>query len=798
MAELSNRAGLSTSARLRESLFYFPLIFGGAILIALLFVVLFGPVWAPHNPYLIDRIIVPHYDFETEEFIRVPLTPNAEFPLGTDERGMDIVSLLLYGARNTMVVGVMVAAARVTIGLLAGMLMGWNANRGIDRFFSGLIGVLTSVPALIAAMILVYSFGIRGGIVPYVTALTVMGWTEVAQFMRGEVLVLRKMPFMEGARVVGARDGETLLRHVFPNILPQLFVMSFLEIGAVLMLMGELALLGVFIGGGSTLDLSDIMAPPLIIGIPSQPDWAAMVASGFRWLRSNPHVVLAPAAAIFVAVLGFNAFGEGLRAFFEKRGAKATFLLGKRILWVFLVVSVVIAAVMSSTQPSRWYREMAEGFQGPRTIADTNALQSLWPQEPSAEGILPAAQLIADEFERNGLKGGVPWSTYVYTREAEYYEDNRPPTLEVLDGSGTVTQRFASADEIAYVVDTSGAEGDATGSLLVLGFPEEFNQQVDEDLEALEAAGRVVMLQESDSWNWMGTYFAFQDAAAVIWVAKEGDPLHSGALRVPARTEEMAIPTLRVSAAVAEQLLAENGLDLSVFTNNDSSLVVYQLDTQVRVTVDLQPPQTVLLNSVVAYRSGTDADFGDEVIMFFVACDGLWRSEQTLLFAPVSQECAAPTLMEISRLLDENLIDTRRPIMFVVWGGGEFGSNDFLSWLTDRRNYAISSLGLSLTPRVTMVIQLSGVADPQGEMLFYEGNQELNDLVKRAGGEFAQTVRPTAGTIGLPLWFSEQDVPFQTTLQIYVGDDAEIIERQGETIIFALIRLVRENILDTD
>ena len=177
MAELSNRAAFSVGDRLRESLFYFPLILGGIILLPLLMVVLFGPFLAPYNPYLVDRIVIPHYDSELGKFIRVPLLPSLGFPLGTDERGMDILTLLMFGARTTLIATFLVAGGRILIGLVLGMVTGWNENKWIDRVVMGLINILTSVPALIAALILVYSLGITKGMPSFVLALTVMGWT---------------------------------------------------------------------------------------------------------------------------------------------------------------------------------------------------------------------------------------------------------------------------------------------------------------------------------------------------------------------------------------------------------------------------------------------------------------------------------------------------------------------------------------------------------------------------------------------------------------------------------------------
>lgn len=262
MNELVRAMGKYRYRALREALTNLSLMLGLIIVGGIILIVLFGSLWAPYNPYLVDLIVRPHYDFEEEVYIRVPVLPSAEFPLGTDQVGMDILTLILHGARNTLVAGVLIASTRVISGLFIGLTAGWFEGKLFDRAVMGLIGVLTSLPMLISGLILVFAIGVGGGLWTFFIALSVIGWTEVAQYIRGEVLVARKMPYMEAARSIGLRELEIAIKHVIPNILPQLFVISFLEVGAVLMLLGELALIGVFIGGGSSLDFSDIMSPP--------------------------------------------------------------------------------------------------------------------------------------------------------------------------------------------------------------------------------------------------------------------------------------------------------------------------------------------------------------------------------------------------------------------------------------------------------------------------------------------------------------------------------------------------------
>ena len=100
-----------------RALFNLPFVVGLLIVLGLFLVVLFGPIWAPYNPYIAGEHIQPHFDTETDEWISPPLEPSEEFPLGTDEYGNDLFSMLLYGARNTLIAAAFIAMARVIIGL---------------------------------------------------------------------------------------------------------------------------------------------------------------------------------------------------------------------------------------------------------------------------------------------------------------------------------------------------------------------------------------------------------------------------------------------------------------------------------------------------------------------------------------------------------------------------------------------------------------------------------------------------------------------------------------------------------
>ncbi|MEJ2749332.1 MAG: ABC transporter permease, partial [Anaerolineae bacterium] len=257
-----------------------PLMMGIIIVLGLLALVLYGPVWAPQNPYIAGQHIVPHMDWETHQFIRPPLDPSPEYPLGTDQWGADILSMLMHGARNTLVACAFITMVRVILGLILGAMAGWNEGKPIDRFIMGVIGTIASLPLLISTIILIYALDIRRGLLVFIIALSIIGWTEIAQYIRSEFLVLRKMPYIEGAQATGLTGLQIAVRHVLPNVLPQLLVITFLEMGAVLMLLGELGFVGVYIGGGSRIDLTEPLGPTNIVTLTDVPEWGAMIADG--------------------------------------------------------------------------------------------------------------------------------------------------------------------------------------------------------------------------------------------------------------------------------------------------------------------------------------------------------------------------------------------------------------------------------------------------------------------------------------------------------------------------------------
>ena len=143
---------------------------GTAITLLFLLAAIFGPLIAPINPYIAGKHIVPHYDSEKDEWISPPLSPSEEYPLGTDEWGNDILSMLLYGARNTLVACAFITMVRLILGLILGAYAGWSEGSTSDQIIMGVIGVIMAIPMLISSMILIYALDIRRGLPVFIIA----------------------------------------------------------------------------------------------------------------------------------------------------------------------------------------------------------------------------------------------------------------------------------------------------------------------------------------------------------------------------------------------------------------------------------------------------------------------------------------------------------------------------------------------------------------------------------------------------------------------------------------------------
>ncbi|HEV8307326.1 MAG TPA: ABC transporter permease [Methylomirabilota bacterium] len=231
------------------------------------------------------------YGYSTQSLLQRLKPPTAAHWLGTDGFGRDILTRVIWGSRVSLQVGFLATALAVLVGTFVGGTAGYfggAADTGLMR----VTDVFMSVPALFLILVVVALFG--ASLLNTALVVGLVTWAPVARIVRGECLSLRTREFVEAARALGASHRRILVRHLLINALPAVIVQSTLLLGQTILIESGLSYLGLGV------------QPPL-------PSWGNMVVEGRQFLASAWWVSTFPGLAIFVTVLGFNLFGDGLR-----------------------------------------------------------------------------------------------------------------------------------------------------------------------------------------------------------------------------------------------------------------------------------------------------------------------------------------------------------------------------------------------------------------------------------------------------------------------------------------------------
>src|SRR5215213_2162546 len=246
----------------------------------------FAPLIATDDPFRID-------------LIRRLDAPSAAHWMGTDVQGRDIWSRLVYGARVSLAVGLVSQAIALSLGVVFGLLAGYY-GRWVDELVMRLADVTLAFPTLLLLIAMVAALNPSLGVV--LLTIGLVGWAGMARLVRGQVLVVRQLEYVQAVRALGARDRRVMLRHVLPNVIAPVVIAATLGVAGAIMAEAALSFLG--------------------LGVqPPTPSWGAMIADGrdLSQLRNAPWTSLFPGLAIGASVLGFNLLGDALRDALDPR-----------------------------------------------------------------------------------------------------------------------------------------------------------------------------------------------------------------------------------------------------------------------------------------------------------------------------------------------------------------------------------------------------------------------------------------------------------------------------------------------
>ena len=263
------------------------LFLSAGILIFFILAALFAGYIAPHDPEKANL------ELRLKE-------PCREYPFGTDHLGRCILSRIIFGARVSLLVGLLVVSSSFVLGLAIGTLSGYYGG-WLDEIVMRVVDAFLAFPSLLLALGIAGLFG--AGFMNLVIALITVDWAGYARLARGSVLTVKEQDYIKAAKGLGAGDMHVILCHVIPNVISPLIVMATIGMGYVILSAAGLSFLG--------------------FGVqPPTPEWGSMLSEGKTYIRSVPYIMIFPGIAIMLTVMAFNYLGDELRDLLDPREKK--------------------------------------------------------------------------------------------------------------------------------------------------------------------------------------------------------------------------------------------------------------------------------------------------------------------------------------------------------------------------------------------------------------------------------------------------------------------------------------------
>jgi peptide/nickel transport system permease protein len=746
----------------------FPFVVGGVMVLALLFVVLFGPAFTPHSPYATRGLEV-----VDGQLVAPPFEPGDEYPFGTDMLGRDIMSLIFSGAQLTLFLAVLVVAARMLVGIVIGAIAGWAKGSWLDRLILGAADVIAAFPALLLAMILILALGIRQGVWPFIIALGFVGWGEIMLFVRGEVIAIRPRAFIESAVAIGARTPRIIYRHVMPNLLSPLISIAAIEMGSVLILLGELGFLSIFIGGGAFYELETFAAPYHFSDVP---EWGALLSNIRTYSRAYPWLALYPILAFFIAILSFNLFGEGVRRLVDDGSLIINRLINRYTITFAGIVGVILFVYRANSGPVAYYEQHASIFDGQQAMSFVNDLTDplLEGRALGTDGLDETAAYIASQFEALGLQPAGQNLTFFQERKRSFERLEEYPELVIGDGGYEVVL----GEDFAIYPGRYLSDGEIDGRVRVLGLGDPvstrgFGTRRYPDLRVADFSDEILLSLNAQDAN----AAAFVPRGGLLVVTDDADLL-SRKFTLPGRSsvryDQMFdrvtgkdTPSYWITEDVANRILEGTGKTVKELRQEADELPlggVLELATDARVAMSVKGvlEEYWPVQNVIGHMPGLAGTPGetqlDQNLIIVLAQYDTPPPEPGEDFHPGANDnaSAVAVMLEAIRIMQESEYQPNKTFLFVAYSGeGLEGGEDVSN--PDINRFLQAKRGFITYLEPEAIVHLRGLGGGSGDRLEVSsgGSLRLAELFEAAGKRVGASVRRSEEPIDISIIYRE-------------------------------------------
>lgn len=666
-----------------------PLLIGSIILIFIFGMCLYPEYFSEADPYGRERT---QYVYENgnSTLIIPPIPPNDEYPLGTDHRGRDLKSLIIYGSKLTIFSSLTVAIIRLIIALPLSIAAAYKVKftNGFINFFNTMFSAFPLIIAVIVlSKIALFQDIFEDATYVNIFLLSALGWSRLAHMLKAKIDEILIQDFIEGEIAIGKNKLEITVQNILPHLIPSMIVLFCLETAMVLLSLSQLGVFGLLLSGGYE-------SPSGEIRVPIEFDWSSMLSLSKYFYRGDySYLAIYPAIAFALSIIGFNTLGEGLKIEFEKENSR---------------VITLIRAIPSFLSPFRFIHEIKNYKNYKKSLLYKAGFYGLvlmiifYPKYESSYGFNENNALkIAEELTDDRFQGRLTGfqdedynpSQYIAGKLKEY-------GVKAYEGDYILENVIQEVFNIKYaelsMIDTR------TSSEKQLKFREDylitssFNYDGMLDVEVIETdrkAWREIII-EPDYYREKALVIDARTMRNYDFTSLNGYINNFVKPKAVIYIEQWEPKEERYKNDIINKYL-EDTVTISLSSEAGDELLRMG-KCKLRISVNTEKMNDVIGRSVMAYIPGTDKTRKNDFVIIGSNLDGIGYDLDEK-YPSAGRASSAAISLEIARTMTQSGVKPDRDIIFVFWDGNmtdDRGSKSFFYKYLINSNYNIFYIDL--------------------------------------------------------------------------------------------------------